>query len=135
MKLNRLMEELKEALEKNKYLVRGLKEGKVEVVVRTKPKLTVYFRKKPKRKLSWQHALMLGIYSSTRGVRGKKEDLPLSAYIAKKAFEKITPEEKARLKKLFGVKEKKYEYISVNEKLLERLARYIKKKTTQRISL
>jgi len=135
MELNRVIKELKEVLEKNKYLVRGLKEGKVEVVVRTKPKLTIYFRKRPKRKLSWQHALMFGIYSATKGIKGKKEDLPLSAYIAKKVFEKITPEERLRMKRLFGVKEKKYEYVSVNEKLLERLAKYIKKKTTQRISL
>ncbi len=120
--------EFLEVLKKKPVLAKAIKKGMLEVVVRTKPRLVIYFRKKPKRKLSWQHFFMGGIYKEVRGLKGKIYDLPLSAYIAKKAFEKLTPEEKEYLRILAKVKKKETKYVSVNEKLIERLTKILEKK-------
>lgn len=119
--------EFLQVLKENPWLREAIRRGEVEVVVRTKPRLKIYFRKKPKRKLSWQHAFMLGIYNVVKGMKGKINDLPISAYIAKKAFEKLSPKEKERLRLLFGVKRPKYKYISVSPKLVQRLKEIIRK--------
>ena len=127
-----VIREFIEVLRKKPVLVKAIKKGLIEVVVRTKPRLVIYFRKKPKRKLSWQHFFMAGVYKEVKGLRGKIADLPISAYIAKKAFERLTPEEKEYLRILAKVKRKETKYVSVNEELIEKLTKILKKKKLPR---
>jgi len=129
MKINReeVLREVIQVFKEHPYLLKALREGKLELCVRTKPKLTIYFRRSFKRKLSWQHFFVMGLYESVKGLKGKADDLPISAYVVREAFKRLKPRDKEKLRITFNVKVPKYSYVSVNEKLLKTLKKLVRK--------